>query len=168
MRTDDERLEKARNEMVERIAKFNALMLEVMKGHLVVEQAMDAFLSAALFKHEYVRDGRFNFSQKAQMCRALSSCEDTDDLWEVIWGINSVRNQVADDLDVDEIRKKMDKLRKTFFDTLTPKQVAGLKEQSDDYIAQSACVISAGFLATLKDDAEKRRKIIDENWKPEA
>ena len=62
----------------------------------------------------------------------------------------------------------MDKLRKTFFDTLTPKQVAGLKEQSDDYIAQSACVISAGFLATLKDDAEKRRKIIDENWKPEA
>ena len=78
---------------------------------------MDAFLSAALFKHEYVRDGRFNFSQKAQMCRALSLGEDTDDLWEVIWGINSVRNQVAHDLDVDEIRKKMDKLRKTFFDT---------------------------------------------------
>jgi hypothetical protein len=36
------------------------------------------------------------------------------------------------------------------FTSLTEKQAAGLKEQPDDFLAQSACVTCAGFIATLR------------------
>jgi len=52
-------------------------------------------------------------------------------------------------------------------DTLTPKQAAGMKGQSDDYIAISASSTCAGFIATLEGDAKARRKVVDDHWKPE-
>ena len=44
MKIDDPRLEKARKEMAERVEKYNALLLSVIKTHLVVEKAMDGLL----------------------------------------------------------------------------------------------------------------------------
>ena len=46
MKIDDPRLEKARKEMAERVEKYNALLLSVIKTHLVVEQAMDGLQAA--------------------------------------------------------------------------------------------------------------------------
>jgi hypothetical protein len=70
MRTDDERLGQSRKAIVERIEKLNAVMLTVIEGHLIVEQAMDGFLEASIFYPEPVRENRFNFSHKAHMCRS--------------------------------------------------------------------------------------------------
>jgi hypothetical protein len=91
MRTDDERLEKSRKAIVERIAKLNALMLAVIKGHLIIEQAMDGFLEASLFYPEHVRENRFNFSHKAHMCRSMGPDENENDLWTVLWAVNALR-----------------------------------------------------------------------------
>jgi hypothetical protein len=169
MKADDPRLEASRKAMEERVKKFNELMLAVVKGHLVIEQAMDGFLSASFSHPEHVQDGkvaRFTHSQKVQMCRATSFNEAENGLWKVIWAVNTLRNQIAHDLDVAEIQRKMNNVRKELFANLTEKQVAALKAQSDDYIAQYACVLCAGFLGMLQDDAEDRRKVIDEHWRP--
>jgi hypothetical protein len=104
MRTDDERLEKSRKAIVERIAKLNALMLTVIKGHLIIEQAMDSFLEACLLYPEHVRENRFNFSHKAHMCRSLGLNENEDDLWSVLWAVNALRNQIAHSLRPVEIQ----------------------------------------------------------------
>jgi hypothetical protein len=55
----------------------------------------------------------------------------------------------------------MDRLRKAYLGALTAKQAAGLEKQPDDYIAESACVLCAGFLVVLEDDAKARRKVIE-------
>jgi hypothetical protein len=153
--------------MEERVNKFNALMLAVLKGHLIIEQAMDELLRASFFHPDHVREDRFSFAQKARMCRSMSLVENKDGLWTVLSAVNKLRNQIAHSLDADEIQKKMDKLRKVFLSTLTAKQAASLEGQPDDFVAQSACVLCAGFLTMLQGDAKSRRKVIDDHWKPD-
>jgi hypothetical protein len=46
VKTDDPRLENARKEMKERVEKYNALTLSVIKSHLAVEQAMDTLFGS--------------------------------------------------------------------------------------------------------------------------
>ena len=49
MKADDPRLEKSRKEAVERSRKMSALTLAVIRGHLILEQAMDEFLEHRYF-----------------------------------------------------------------------------------------------------------------------
>lgn len=133
MKTDDERLEKARKDMQERIETMDALALTVSKGHI---------------------------------CEALSLDRNNDDVWKVFWAVNQLRNKIAHTLSIGEIQEKMERLKRTYFDMLTPKQVESLKDQPDEYIALSACSICAGFIANITEDAKARAKIIAEHWKP--
>jgi hypothetical protein len=49
----------------------------------------------------------------------------------------------------DKIAEKMKELKDRYLACLTAEQAAGLADESDDYIAQSACLTCAGFIATL-------------------
>lgn len=168
MRTDDPRLEASRNAMEERVKKYNALMLAVVKGHMAIEQAIDGFLEVSVFHPEHVRENRFNFSHKLQVCRSMSLKQNEDRLWSVIWAANALRNEIAHDVQTDEIHKKMDRLRRVYLEVLTPQQAEGVKDLPDDKIAESACYLSAGFLASMEGDAKERRAVIDKHWKPKS
>ena len=151
----------------ERIEKMDALALTVSKGHLAIEQCMDDLISAALPHPESVlTENRFSFSRKGHICQALSLGQHDDEIWKVFWTVNQLRNKIAHTLSIEEIRDRMDRLKRTYFDILTPKQIEGLKDQPDEYIALSACSICAGFIANVTEDAKARSKIIAENWKP--
>ncbi|MCW5694851.1 MAG: hypothetical protein KIT48_21040 [Pseudolabrys sp.] len=166
MKTDDPRLEVGRKAMEERVKKFNDLMLATLKGHLVVEQALDSFLASSLSNADHIRGIKLTFNHKAQLCRALSFDQERDGLWDVVRAANRLRNQVAHDLNIEKIQTKMDELRKVYLGTLTPKQAKGLEEESDPSIVESACVLCAGFFATIEDDAKGRRGVVDKHWKP--
>jgi hypothetical protein len=62
MKTDDPRLQKALKEYKERAKKMDALTLAVIKGHLLVEQAMDELIAASVFHPEFLRESRFAVS----------------------------------------------------------------------------------------------------------
>jgi hypothetical protein len=59
-------------------------------------------------------------------------------------------NKIAHTPEIAEIQKKMAILKDKYFACLTQKQVDGLKNQPDDFIAMSACSTCAGFIATLE------------------
>ena len=163
MRADDPRLEKGRKEAIERNKKLNALTLAVIRGHLILEQAIDEFLGASLFHPERVQQSRFQFLHKAQMCKSLSLHQNDNDIWALVWDGNELRNKVAHSLSPDEIKKKMDRVRKVYLDLLTPDQRKGVENDAEDRIAEAAFMLCAGFLATLQEDAKsRRRKLIDE------
>jgi hypothetical protein len=168
MRTDDPRLEVGRKAMEERVNKYNALILAVIKGHLAIEQAIDSYLEVALFHPEHVRESRFNFSHKLQICRSMSLKQNEDRLWSVIWAANALRNEIAHDLQTEEIQNKADRLRRVYLEVLTPQQAESAKNAPDHQIAESACYLSAGFLASLGWDAKERRALLDKHWKPKS
>ena len=66
MKTDDPRLESSRKTILERVERYNALVLAVIKGHLAIDQAMDEFIAASVSNPQYItEDNRLMFAAKA-------------------------------------------------------------------------------------------------------
>jgi len=147
VKTDDPRLEKGRKEMTERIEKMDALTLAVLRSHLLAEQCMGDYLIANGKRSKWIK--RQKFSKKMEWCKNLAKEEAIDSHWDVLNAANQLRNAIAHTLSAEEIDKKMQLLKDRYFNCLTEKQAADLAKQSDDYIAQTACVSCAGFIATL-------------------
>src|SRR5262245_41095830 len=105
MKTDDPRLESSRKAMFERVEKYNALVLAVIKVHLAIEQAMDDFISASVSNPQYItEDNRFMFAAKANICLSLSYGQHIDNMWSVLWAMNVLRNQVSHSDESDKIQ----------------------------------------------------------------
>ena len=148
MKTDDPRLETAQKEMVERIDKMDKLTLATLRSHLLAEQCMNDYIVASGVKRKWLH--KKSFWDKMQKCKLLAKEEGKDPLWDVLDAANQLRNTIAHTLSVDKIADKMAQLKEKYLASLTEKQAAGLKDHSDDSLAQSACVRCAGFIATLQ------------------
>ena len=148
MKTDDPRLEKARKEMQERSDKMDKLTLAALRSHLVAEQSMNEYIVARGVKRKWLLNQ--TFSKKMKKCKLLSKDENNDPLWDVLDSANQLRNAIAHTLSMEKISDKMAQLREKYLASLTEEQAEGLKDQPDDYIALSACIDCAGFIAMLK------------------
>jgi hypothetical protein len=155
MKTDDPRLEKRRQEMFERVEKMNALTLAVLRSHLLAEQCMGDYIVASGKKPKWVQKQKF--STKMERCKKLAKDEGDGELWGVLNAANQLRNTIAHTLSSEKIAEKMRQLKDRYLACLTAEQAAGLADQSDDYIAQSACLTCAGFIATVTDRLPKNR-----------
>jgi hypothetical protein len=144
---DDALLEKSRKEMFERIEKMDKLTIAVLRSHLLAEQCMNDYLTAHGVKRKWILKKRFR--DKVSKCKSLTRREGADALWNVLRSANQLRNTIAHTLEAGNINEKMKQLKEEFFGSLTEQQVAGLKDQSDDYVAESACAVCAGFIASL-------------------
>jgi hypothetical protein len=86
-----------------------------------------------------------------ERCKKLAKGECDHELWGVLNATNQLRNTIAHTLSSEKIAEKMQLLKGRYLACLTAEQAAGLADQPDDSIAQSACVTCAGFIATLMD-----------------
>jgi hypothetical protein len=163
MKTDGAEFKKRVEEAKERLKKLDELRIEAIKGHVLIEEAMDAFLDASLFYPDYVRGERLNFHFKGNL--ALSLNEDKDSLWKVFWAMNELRNKIAHKIDSNEIEDKKTYLRKAFIDSLESNQKADVEKLSDPDMVKEASILVAGLFGQLALDARGRRGIIDEHWK---
>jgi hypothetical protein len=116
---------------------------------------MNDYIVASGVKRKWLR--KKSFSDKMQKCKLLAKEECKDVLWDVLDAANQLRNTIAHTLSIDTIADKMAQLKEKYLACMTEKQAAGLKDQPDDLIAQSACVTCAGFIATLQSRAGGER-----------
>jgi hypothetical protein len=151
MKTDDRRLEQARKEMFERIERMDKLTLATLRSHLLAEQCMSDYIVASGVKRKWLC--KKTFWDKMQKCKMLAKENGKDPLWDVLEAANQLRNTIAHTLSMDKMADKMAQLKEKYLASLTEKQAAGLKDQPDEFIAQSACVTCAGFIATLQSRA---------------
>ena len=155
MKPDDERLEKRRQEMFDRVQKMDALTLSILRTHLLAEQCMVDYILASDVKRKWLR--KKTFADKMQKCKLLAKDEGDDALWDVLDAANQLRNTIAHSLSIEKIAEKMKQLKERYFAFLTEEQAAGLADQPDHYIAMSACSTCAGFIATLEDRARAKK-----------
>jgi hypothetical protein len=87
------------------------LSVAASKGHLIVEEALDKFLDAALFNPAPVWGEDPEFYFKGKLALSLGYKRDKDQLWSVLWAINQLRNKIAHELDSKKIDEKMQYLR---------------------------------------------------------
>ncbi len=149
----------------ERRKKIIDLRLAVLEGQLLMEEALNAFLEAALFNPEHLKLDRTNFSTKGNVAISLAAGRGRDDMWAVFWAIGQLRNKLAHKIESEEIDKKMEFLREVYIRALEPKPAEYAKTLDDKDLADQACGVCAGFLGQLASEAKTRRGIIDQHWR---
>lgn len=164
MRLSEAQIQERRSAAQERKKKLDELRLATLEGHLLMEEALDAFVDAAVFHPEQLSPVNMNFHTKGHLAISLGMKRDKDEMWPVVWAINQLRNKMAHNLDSKEIDEKMKYLRNVYVGALEPEPAAYAKTLSDKEIVDSACAVCAGFFGQLTSEARARRVIVDQHW----
>ena len=151
MKADDPRLEKSRKEAIERVSRVNEMMVTVLKGHLVVEQFMDEFLTA------FGKKANGRFADKAQHCQSLKPPEIAAPVWQLLTAVNQLRNKIAHTLDQGEVTTKMDEVRAAYLAALSDKQRPHSEKLDDLHIAAAAFELCGAYLVAATESARAAR-----------
>jgi hypothetical protein len=85
------------------------LTLLVLKGHLLVEEALDDLITAACPDPRAILDRkpRVRFALKARIAEAFTAHLIYPGLWPMIAALNTLRNELAHNLDSPELKGKL-------------------------------------------------------------
>src|SRR5262249_34301048 len=96
------------------IQRFRAEMANVdvvaqvlLKGHLLLEEAICRIMDQYVFHREHLADARLSFHQKALIARSLCLRKNRFGEWDLLNAINSLRNDLAHRLNSQEREKKL-------------------------------------------------------------
>ena len=134
----------------------------VLKGHLLIESALDNILTLITFNPQHLESARLSFHQKMNVARAICLRKDGYRIWEVIASVNALRNAIAHDLDGKSRVKKMEHLRQLYKLESEGAEKKDVRDMPDHYVALMACGMSVGYLAEFEADTKFLRAHIDE------
>jgi hypothetical protein len=87
----------------------------ILRGHLLIEELLEALITASLVDPTAIRDARLTFFHKLCLCRGLIGSANEDDLWKPIEALNGLRNTISHKLPDEALSKKLDPVLKSFF-----------------------------------------------------
>src|ERR1700694_1634976 len=90
------------------VHKVDPLALVILKGHLIVESALDNILSVLFFYPEHLREARLGFVQKVHIVRAFALRKNKAPIWPIILAVNELRNEITHNLAGERRKKKTD------------------------------------------------------------
>jgi hypothetical protein len=133
----------------------------VLKGHLVIEELMTQSLETFLLHKEFLEDARLQFHQKLLLCRALSTSDHNNNMWNLVAAINSVRNHLSHSLDFAARAKRIEKLYAIYaaeFPRNPPAEVNGMSKESATCMLAVAGVL--GFLHGHHEEISRLKGVI--------
>lgn len=153
--------DKARKRFEEEMQAVDEVVHVLVKGHLLIEEALTRVIELHLFHPEYLSDASLRFYQKSSIARALCLRKDKPGEWTLMHAINALRNTLAHKLQSEEREKRVARVRRTYFkEAPDGSDIEALREASDAAVIAAACAHCAGFLATFESDARALRQTI--------
>jgi hypothetical protein len=70
-------------------------LIIVLKGHLLIEEQLQAIIEAAVTSPRIVREARLTFSQRLKLAQAIAGHFSNTVVWEAAEALNSARNKWA-------------------------------------------------------------------------
>src|SRR5260221_14261232 len=95
---DQVRYAVARRRFRDHLERFDELAHMVLKGHLLIEEAVNDYLRAFFINSEFVEQSNLRFIQKVNITRATDE-HTNEDTWELVVAINALRNELAHSLE---------------------------------------------------------------------
>jgi hypothetical protein len=154
-------LEKYQSEFEKHLGAVDQLGQVILKGHLIIESAVDNIINLILFHPEHIQDAQLSFKSKVQLARGLALRKNKISIWNLVLSVNAVRNEVAHNLLGETPSRKLDQLRRLYLAELPAELREKQKAAPDHVIAMSACMMCTGFLGTLEHDTKRLREYID-------
>lgn len=71
----------------------------VLKGHLVMEGLMTEAIETFSLHGEFIDAARLQAHQKIALCRAISTSDQNNRMWDLISSVNGLRNALSHSLD---------------------------------------------------------------------
>ena len=133
----------------------------LLKGHLLLEEALSAVLDQYVFHREHLEEARLTFAQKMQLARALCLRKNALGEWDLIAAINALRNNLAHQLKSPDRAKRLTKVKDLYFrEAAGFERIEEIKNESDAVVLFNACGHSAGFLSTFLSDSRGFRQMV--------
>lgn len=86
--------------------KSSDITLVVLKGHLLIEENINVLIAKHCWLPENIKKANLQSEQKIKIAQALSHFYAIPYFWQSITSLNSLRNELAHNLDSDKIRSK--------------------------------------------------------------
>jgi hypothetical protein len=105
------RVDKEANALIARVRTHlpegTDLTLITLKGHLLLEEAIDNLIRSYCTQPELLNDAQFRFADKVKLAKALSGHLTWTGLWTLSEALNKVRNELAHNLDSPKLHEKV-------------------------------------------------------------
>jgi hypothetical protein len=150
------------NRFAEHMPEGDDLTLIVLKGHLLIEEMLERIIRTIVAHGDLLEDTKITFTQKAALARAMCWSQHNSDVWDLIFAINSLRNELAHQLESPKVENKTQRVIDLYLASLE-----NLEVRKEDAAARrpnqlkSAVVYCMGFLGNFEGEARFYRSIND-------
>ena len=145
----------------EEMAKVDEVAHVLLKGHLLLEEALSQILDQYVFHRVHLTEARLSFHQKTFLARSLCLRKDQLGEWELLGAINALRNDLAHRLNSPDRDKKLGKVKDIYFrEASGHKGIEEVKKETDAVVLFNACAHCAGFLASFEGDSKAFRWMV--------
>lgn len=153
MDINDPRLEEAHKNMVERVEKYDELIVTVLKCHLSAEQALNDLLRAASRRWK-----RRTFAGKIDVAEKLFLPELDPPMWAVLKAGNDLRNAVAHGHKEGTVTQRMADLRKALLAWASPEQRPSIEGMTEPQMVSTAFFQCASFIVVATERLIEKNK----------
>jgi hypothetical protein len=127
--------------------------LIVLKGHLVLEERLDAIFRKFVFNPEHLERAQLRFAQKIVIARSVSLDQDKNLLWELIEKLNTLRNKLSHSLDGESRERAKEAVRAAYI--RGHGELSELQKADDRVFLVSALASCLGFLHACESEVER-------------
>lgn len=145
---------------IEEIRYVDDLAQIVLKGHLVIEEIMTEALQRFVLHGEFIDSAKLQFHQKLTLCRAISTSEHKNNMWNLIAAINTVRNHLSHSLDSEKRSEKVERLNSIYVKEFGDKFPVDLESISrESAICMLAISGALGYLHSFLEEIKRLEEI---------
>jgi hypothetical protein len=138
------------------------LTLITLKGHLLIEEILEKIIRTIVAHGELLENARLSFAQKAALARSMCWTKHDCDIWDIIFSINSLRNEFAHQLASPKVESKLQKTIDLYLQSLdNPENRTERSSQPRHQQLKDAIAYCIGFLGKYERDAKGYRWTVD-------
>lgn len=148
--------------LLEHMPQGDDLELIVLKGHLLLEERLETILRLQIAHGGDLEKARLSFTQKVDLARAMSRRAHDSELWDIIFQVNSIRNDLVHHLEPPKLTSKIDNLTRLYLDSVgSLDEMREFEMISTAEKLRSVLVYLLGFLGEYEDDVTLQRGVFD-------
>jgi hypothetical protein len=157
-----ETLDDMQQRIEETFCHVDETALIVLKGHLLIEEALEAIISTFVHHAAFIENARLGFPQKIAIARAMSLDEHENRMWEIATALNSLRNDLAHALDSPKRARKVRAVIELYHREIEiDAHLAVSKDQPEHVVLFLAIGFFLGFLSTFQSEVIRFREHVD-------
>jgi len=146
----------------ELLPRTRDLSLLVLKGHLCIEEQIDALLEASCDHPRDLQDARLTFHQKMCITRALGAWPKHGPFWPFVKGLTRLRNKLAHRLEQPSLKQDVDAVLKTFWGEEYKEPTS---DQNRATVLRNTIGFMGGFLAGSAIGRKERLAAMEASWR---